>query len=278
MSNKSPGIFHPDPWEQLKNFTDARIGLGRAGTSLPTHELLKFQLSHAQAIDAVHAELDIEALKQQVCELTYCDAELSTLSVTSQAEDRHTYLQRPDLGRRLSEADAYQLQQHNTDEPADLALVIADGLSATAIEQQAIPFLRGLLAELESDPAEWSLAPVVIVRQGRVAIGDDIAGKLGAKMVAVLIGERPGLSSPDSMGIYLTWQPRLGCDDAKRNCISNIRAAGLTPSNAARKCAYLLGDARTKQLSGVGLKDRSEDAVISSQSGEEVFFLASKNT
>ena len=275
MSNHEQHL-HTDSWQQLRELTAARIGLGRAGTSLPTSELLKFQLAHAQAIDAVHSPLNGELLCDQLAALSYQQQPLALQSVKSEAEDRLVYLQRPDLGRKLSEASTYSLQKLREKESFDLAIVIADGLSATAVMQQSVPFLTALLAQLETSQPAWTLAPVTMVEQGRVAIGDDVAQALNAQMVVVLIGERPGLSSPDSLGIYLTREPKRGCDDAKRNCISNVRPEGLASEKAATRCLYLMENARAKQLTGVGLKDRSEDNVLTDESGQGVFLLADK--
>ena len=274
MSNQEQHL-HTDNWQQLRELTSARIGLGRAGTSLPTSELLKFQLAHAQAIDAVHSPLNGELLRGQLAALSYHQQPLTLHGVKSEAEDRLVYLQRPDLGRKLSEASTYSLQNLREKEPFDLAIVIADGLSATAVMQQSVPFLTALLTQLETSQPAWTLAPVSVVEQGRVAIGDDIALALNAQMVVVLIGERPGLSSPDSLGIYLTWQPKPGCDDGKRNCISNVRLEGLTPEKAAARCLYLMENARARQLTGIGLKDRSEDNLLSGEQNERVFLLTS---
>ncbi len=265
--------LHEDRWQSLRQFTAARIGLGRAGTSLPTSELLKFQLAHAQAIDAVHAPLDTTKLKHDLQALTYHGEPVQKIILHSEASDRLTYLQRPDLGRKLSEASAYQLQQYGSDAPVDVAIVVADGLSATAIHQQVPHFLPALLKQLEQSDRPWRIAPLCIVEQGRVAIGDDIAEQLNAQMILVLIGERPGLSSPDSLGVYLTWAPKRGFDDARRNCISNVRPAGLPPDKAAQRCVYLMESARQKQLSGVALKDRSDDVITDNLPVERVFML-----
>jgi ethanolamine ammonia-lyase small subunit len=181
----------------------------------------------------------------------------------SAAPDRTTYLQRPDLGRRLDAASLESLQgwrqTHTAEAPCDLAFVIADGLSARAAMQQAVPLLQHLVQRLQADPQRWRLAPVALVEQGRVAIGDEIGALLQARTVVVLIGERPGLSSPDSLGIYFTWGPRVGLSDADRNCISNVRDAGLQHSQAAARLHALLSRARLLQLSGVALKDESDD-------------------
>ena len=251
-----------NPWRRLRQFTAARIGLGRSGISLPTKEMLEFQLAHAQARDAVHTPLDFPALTQQLETLAEQYPLLSDeppLKLHSEAVDRMTYLQRPDLGRRLDEASRVLLQQEQQtpEQPFDLALVIADGLSATAIAHNAVPFIQALCEELQADKQPWKLAPITLVEQGRVAVGDDVGELLNARIVLVLIGERPGLSSPDSLGLYLTWAPVRGLTDARRNCISNVRPEGLNFSEAAHKAGYLLRESRRLQLSGVQLKDRS---------------------
>ncbi|NVM79533.1 ethanolamine ammonia-lyase small subunit [Duganella sp. SG902] len=243
-----------NPWRTLRRYTDARIGLGRAGVSQPTAEQLAFQLDHARARDAVHTPLDAAALAQAVRDDV--PAAPPVLQLHSAADSRAVYLQRPDLGRRLDEASRQQLQAMPRDEAGyDLAFVLADGLSSLALTQNAVPLLREVQARLAGE--QWRLAPLSIVRQGRVAIGDDIAHLLNARCVVVLIGERPGLSSPDSLGLYLTWAPQPGLSDASRNCISNVRPAGLTYDAAAFKLHYLLSEARRRQLSGVALKDET---------------------
>ena len=244
-----------NPWQSLRRFTAARIALGRAGVSQPTDAQLEFQLAHARARDAVHLALDHAALAGQLT--AACG--LPCLSLHSAAENRHVYLQRPDLGRRLDQASRRALAAPPPGDapagPHDIAFVIADGLSALAIEQNAPPFLQALMARLE--PGQWSVAPLAIVRQGRVAVGDEVGQLLRARAVVVLIGERPGLGSPDSMGLYLTWAPRPGLTDASRNCISNVRPAGLTFDAAAFKLHYLLSESRKRQLSGIALKDET---------------------
>lgn len=217
----------PDFW------TDARIALGRVGTGLPTAELLRFQLDHARARDAVHWELGA--------------LDFPCVEMHSSARDRATYLRRPDLGRRLSGSSRAKLEPGD----CDAAIVIADGLSAIAVERHA----KALLDELTPRLHDWTLAPIHVVRQGRVAIGDEIGQLLGARLVLVLIGERPGLSAPDSLGAYLTYNPRLGRTDAERNCVSNIRPEGLGYSLAAHKLYYLMSEARVRKLTGVGLKE-----------------------
>ncbi|MET3130697.1 ethanolamine ammonia-lyase small subunit [Oxalobacteraceae bacterium GrIS 1.11] len=236
-----------NPWHTLRQFTAARIALGRAGVSQPTAPQLAFQLAHARARDAVHLALDAQALAHAL--------PAASVALRSAAENRLTYLQRPDLGRKLAAASRLALQELRPGGACDLAIVVADGLSALAIEQNAPPFLDILLRRLARE--SWTLAPIAIALQGRVAIGDEIGELLGAKAVLVLIGERPGLSSPDSMGLYLTWAPRAGLTDESRNCISNVRPAGLRYEEAAFKLHYLLSESRRRQLSGIGLKDET---------------------
>ncbi len=253
----APALVTPTPWETLRRFTDARIALGRAGHSLPTAAHLEFQLAHAQARDAVHLPFDAVGVAAGLARIG-----LPALQLQSAAEDRTTYLQRPDLGRRLSASSLQALAgldlQAGRRAAYDLSVVVADGLSALAVHQNAVPLLSALRARLESDPgAPWSLAPVALVAQGRVAVGDEVGQALGARAVLVLIGERPGLSSPDSMGLYLSWSPRVGLTDAQRNCISNVRPAGLSAEAAAEKLHHLLCRARAIGFTGVGLKDES---------------------
>ncbi len=249
-TGKETGIVTTDNWSSLRRFTAARIALGRTGVSLPTDAHLQFQLAHAQARDAVHLALDGEALAQALSEL-----HLPILQLSSAAADRHIYLQRPDLGRRLDTPSAVQLRQRPIDTAPDIVFVIADGLSALAIQHNAARFLAHMVPLLRQ--RGWQLGPLAIVQQGRVAIGDEIGALLQAKTVVILIGERPGLSSPDSLGLYLTFAPRPGRSDAERNCISNIRDGGLGFAEAAHRLDFLLSEARRRQLSGVGLKDES---------------------
>jgi ethanolamine ammonia-lyase small subunit len=238
-----------DPWSELRVHTPARVALGRTGVSLPTHELLRFGLAHAMARDAVHVPLDAPALCQQLQAHGW-----PSLQVRSAAPDRATYLLRPDLGRRLDEASATRLREHTTT-ACDLQLVVGDGLSSLAVSRHAVPLIEQLRAQA---PAAWRFGPVVVAEQARVALGDPIGELLQARLVVVLIGERPGLSSPDSLGIYLTWAPRSGRHDAERNCISNVRPEGLGYAQAARKLLWLCGEALRLQLTGVQLKDRSD--------------------
>jgi ethanolamine ammonia-lyase small subunit len=228
-----------DPFAALRAATPARIGLGRAGQGLPTGPMLAFQLAHTRAREAVFVDLDAPALAAAMGP--------GTLIVSSQAQSREAYLRRPDLGRRLA------VDAGLPGGDADLAIVIADGLCAAALTH-APAVVAALIPRLP----DWRLAPLVVARQARVALGDEIAQRLGARCVLVLIGERPGLSAPDSLGAYLTWDPKVGRLDSERNCVSNIRPAGLPPAAAAAKLAWLLNEARRLGLSGVALKDRAE--------------------
>jgi ethanolamine ammonia-lyase small subunit len=241
-------LVQPNPWVELRAHTSARIALGRVGASLPTAEVLRFGLAHAQARDAVHLPFDCERLRGQLIEEGF-----RALQVKSAAGDRRTYLLRPDQGRRLRDEDCQRLSD---EAPAsELAIVVADGLSSIAVQHHARPLLLAFRDRFETD---WSNTPVVLAEQGRVAIGDGIGEMLRARLVIVLIGERPGLSSPDSLGIYLTWQPRIGRMDSERNCISNVRPEGLSYVLAAAKLAFLAQQALRLQLSGIALKDDSD--------------------
>lgn len=221
----------------LRSFTPARVALGRTGHSLPTAELLRFQLDHARARDAVFQELDPASLG------------LPHILLRSRAGSRAAYLRRPDLGRSLRDESRVLLQRGDY----DAAIVIADGLSATAVHHHAVPLLEALTPRLQAEG--WNLAPLTIVLQGRVAIGDEIGALFGARLVVMLIGERPGLTSPDSLGVYLTWDPRPGRTDAERNCVSNVRTEGLGYETAAGKIHFLMREARARKLSGVALKE-----------------------
>ncbi|MGU3492503.1 ethanolamine ammonia-lyase subunit EutC [Xanthobacteraceae bacterium A53D] len=246
---------HPrDPWQGLARHTPARIALGRTGASLPTQEVLKFALAHAQARDAVHTPFDAAATAEQVRALGF-----ETLEVASAAPARDTYLRRPDLGRRLSEESRAGLAGRKSP-PVDLALVVADGLSSAAVHAQAVPFLAALKPWIAREG--WATAPVVIAREARVALGDEAGALLNARAVLVMIGERPGLSSPDSLGLYLTLGPKVGLTDAARNCISNVRAEGLSHEAAAFKLAWLLKEAFRRSVTGVDLKDESDDLLV----------------
>jgi ethanolamine ammonia-lyase small subunit len=239
-----------DPWEELRQFTDARIALGRCGASLPLASVLSLRMAHAQARDAVHLPLDMDRLAGELAELG-----LPILRLHSAALDRSTYLTRPDLGRRLDQASQKRVHEQAAAEGCDLVLVVGDGLSSRAISENAVPFLR-LFTELSHQFSGLRLGPVCLVRNCRVATGDEIGEVLGAKMVAMLIGERPGLSSPNSMGVYLTYAPQVGTSDESRNCISNVREGGLPIEEGVRKLAYLIEEALRLGTTGVGLKDR----------------------
>lgn len=237
----------------LRELTPARVALSRAGHSIATDEVLAFQLAHAKARDAVHARLDAPAFALRLsAELARVGAaNIPVVELRSNAPDRATYLRHPDLGRTLHPDSAAPLARGSF----DLALVIADGLSALAVERNAIPLIASLLPSLIAD--QWSIPPIAVVVQGRVAIADPISEALGARCSLVLIGERPGLSSPDSLGAYLTWAPQPGRMDAERNCLSNIRSGGLDAETAAARLHWLLRAARTRQLSGIALKEGS---------------------
>jgi ethanolamine ammonia-lyase small subunit len=247
MSRDRPVVA--DPWTELRKLTPARIALGRTGASLPTEEVLRFGVAHALARDAVHQPLEVEKL----------DADLrahgfESVRVHSMARDRHMYLLRPDLGRRLWPESAGSLRAVDARE-RDLCLVAADGLSSAAVQRHAAPLLAAFRAEAG---ARWTAAPVVIAEQARVALGDEIGQRLGAPLVLVLLGERPGLSSPDSLGAYLTWAPQAGRVDSERNCVSNIRPQGLSLPEAAARIAWLVREAQRRRVTGIELKDGSE--------------------
>ena len=232
---------------QLRQHTSARVALGRTGHSLPTRRLLEFNLDHARARDAVYSVFDLEKAESQLKELG-----LPSVRLQSQAMDRHAYLLRPDFGRRLHEDSRREIQNLDPAEN-DLGIVIADGLSAVAVNTHAAEVVKLLLRKVRD--ANWRLAPVALVEQGRVAIADEIGEALRAEMTLILIGERPGLTSPHSLGAYLTHRPRPGLTDESRNCVSNIRPDGLPYERAAEKIFYLLQEMKTLRFSGVGLKD-----------------------
>jgi ethanolamine ammonia-lyase small subunit len=231
-----------DPWARLRETTRARIGLARAGDAMATKDVLEFQLAHAKARDAVHTKLDVTAIKAQLAG--------KVIEVRSEAENRETYLRRPDRGRRLN-GDCEALLAPGD---YDVVFVIADGLSATAVAANAVPMLQAALARL----TDLKVAPVVIATQARVAIGDDIGARLGARLCAILIGERPGLSVAESLGIYLTYGPKRGVRDSARNCISNIHTkGGLSYEGAADTLAWLMREALHRRLTGVALKEEA---------------------
>jgi ethanolamine ammonia-lyase small subunit len=238
--------------QRLRSLTPARVGLAHAGVSLETRDLLDFQRAHAQARDAVHSHLEAASIAASLTQISSREV----LRMHSACADRATYLQRPDLGRTLDEPSRYQLLRHTP--PANspstkLALIVADGLSALAVERHAASLISELLPLLDG----WQLTPICVVEQARVAIGDEIGLALGAEISVVLIGERPGLSSPDSLGAYITFDPRPGRTDAERNCISNIRAEGLSYAQATTQLVYYLTEARRRRLTGVALKEES---------------------
>ena len=262
-SNQTKPPAASEPRFDLRSLTPARVALGRSGASITTRHALEFSLAHAQARDAVHSALAVPSLLAALRE-----RRLPAIHVRSAARDRTGYLRCPDLGRTLAPASAALLatnpgapstQSHRVGgitEPATLAVILADGLSALATERHALPVLDALLPLLklgEPDPA-WRLTPIVVAEQARVALADPVGQSLHADATVILIGERPGLSSPDSLGAYITWNPRPGRTDAERNCISNIRAEGLGYAQAAAQLGYYLTEARRRQLTGVALK------------------------
>ncbi|MFJ2283132.1 ethanolamine ammonia-lyase subunit EutC [Pseudomonas sp. NPDC087803] len=262
---QKPPVDPQNPWLELRRLTPARIALGRTGTSLPTRAQLDFQFAHAQARDAVHLPFDHAGLSAQLSERGR-----DSLLLHSAATDRNSYLQRPDLGRKLSDASAQALRDYAAAHPGgvDLAIVVADGLSALAVHRHTLPFIGRLEEQMVADA--WSVAPVVLVEQGRVAVGDEIGQLLGAKMLVMLIGERPGLSSPDSLGLYFTYNPKIGLTDAFRNCISNVRLEGLSYGMAAHRLLYLMREACRRQLSGVNLKDEAQVQTLESEAGADM--------
>jgi ethanolamine ammonia-lyase small subunit len=226
-------------WQRFAGVTRARIALGRAGDALPTQRLLDFEYAHACARDAVTARVDFAALAAQL-------DPTPTFRVHSAAHDRSIYLRRPDMGRVLAPGAA-----RLPEGPYDAVFVIADGLSASAVQMHAVPLFLAVAARLSA----WRLGPVVLAEQARVALGDEIGAKMGAAIIVMLIGERPGLSVPNSLGIYLTYAPRIGRRDSERNCISNIHADGLSYETAAEKLEWLMRQARALQVTGVALKE-----------------------
>lgn len=249
------------PWAEWRNITPARLALGRAGAGMPTEEVLKFGWAHAMARDAIHAAIDVAAV----------DAALklqgwTTAQIQSRATDRTTYLRRPDLGRVIAPDDTAKLRAANFVQN-DICIVVGDGLSSLAVERHAAPLLAALRPHLAN---ELNCAPVVIATQARVALADEIAELLHAKLSIMLIGERPGLSSPDSLGIYITHAPFAGRNDAGRNCISNVRPEGLSYDAAALKLAWLVRAALARRLTGVDLKDESDLASIPSNTNAQL--------
>lgn len=251
-----------DRWAALRRATPARIGLGRSGDALPLRPMLDFQLAHARARDAVHASLDVAAIASAL-------HPHPVLRVHSAAPDRRTYLRRPDLGRQLDADAAATLREAApaNGEAYDLVFIVADGLSATAVASHAVPVIQACLARLEG----YRIAPIVLAEQARVALGDPVGEGLGARLSVVLIGERPGLSVADSLGIYLTYAPRPGRRDSERNCISNVHGrGGLTPDQAAGKVAWFVREALRRGLTGIALKDGIAEAVLEGNRAPEL--------
>jgi ethanolamine ammonia-lyase small subunit len=249
-----PGAPPPDPWKALRRHTPARISLGRAGTSLPTAEVLRFAAAHAQARDAVHLPLDVAALVSDLRAQA-----LQARVVASRAASRVEYLTRPDLGRQLAATGRDALEGIAC---PGLCVVIGDGLSAIAAQAHAAPLVGALRA------AGVDIGLVVVATQARVALGDAIAERVVASQVLMLLGERPGLSSPDSLGAYLTWAPRVGRADSERNCVSNIRPEGLGLADAAARLAWLIRESQRRRVTGVALKDDSEVPAVSGDAPE----------
>jgi ethanolamine ammonia-lyase small subunit len=271
-----PPVDPLNPLLELRRLTPARIALGRTGTSMPTSAQLDFQFAHAQARDAVHLPFDHAGLSAQLAE---CGRD--SLLLHSAAKDRDSYLQRPDLGRKLGDDSAQILREYAQTHPGgmDLAIVVADGLSALAVHRHTLPFLARMEEQIVAEG--WSVSPVILVEQGRVAVADEIGELLGAKMVVILIGERPGLSSPDSLGLYFTYNPKVGLTDAYRNCISNVRLEGLSYGMAAHRLLYLMREACRRQLSGVNLKDEAQVQTLESDAGADLkgnFLLSPPNS
>ena len=257
--NPPPADAWADPWADLRRHTPARIALGRAGTSLPTAELLRFAAAHAQARDAVHIPLDTARLAAHLQAQAW-----ATVSAHSRAPNRASYLRRPDWGRQLDAPSLAVLQAtaSTLPGPPDLLVVLGDGLSAQAVQQHGASVLAALRAALSPDV---TLAPLVIAAQARVALADQIGALLQARLVLILLGERPGLSAPHSLGAYLTHAPQVGCQDAQRNCVSNIRPDGLPPQQAALRLAWLVREALRRRLTGVALKDDSSVPLLPGQ-------------
>lgn len=255
-----------DPWRDLRRFTAARIALGRAGDGLPTRHHLAFQLAHARARDAVHSAFDPGLVHRA---LAAAGVQLPVIDVASSARDRAEYLRRPDLGRRLDPAHLEFLRRVD----CDAVLIVTDGLSAAAVHAHAAATVAAILRRMP----DWRFAAIVVVRFGRVAIGDEIAAALGAPLSVLLIGERPGLTSADSLGAYLTHAPRPGAQNADRNCVSNIRPDGLPPDAAGFKIAHLMRAARRLGLSGTGLKDDAPDFIPQIAASEAGLTMAERH-
>jgi ethanolamine ammonia-lyase small subunit len=261
MSDSVPFSFPTDlaavSKKDLRDYTYARIGLGKVGVGIPLKEVLAFRTAHAAAKDALFAPFETKEIEEKLGALG-----LQRITLYSEASDRTTYLQRPDLGRKLDPTSKYLLEVHATSQVVqpEVVIIVSEGLSAKAVNQHAVPLIS--LLQKKGNPAGWVLGPVVLLHKGRVAASDPIGEIMGAKLVLMLIGERPGLSSPDSMGAYLTYQPQVGLTDERRNCVSNIRPAGLPYAFAADKLFYLISESLRKKISGVGLKDEMGSLAI----------------
>lgn len=251
LAMKPSHLREEDPWQELKKFTDARIALGRTGCSVLTKDYLEFSLAHARARDTIKMPFDRVHIANELHQMG-----LETLFVESQAMSRDIFIRRPDLGRRLSDQSRGMLRKMKYP-GADVLLVIGDGLSSKAVHKQAVPLIQRFLPYMKE--LGLSVGPVVLAKQSRVALGDDIAEEMHCGLVAILIGERPGLSSPDSLGVYMTYKPYFGRLESERNCISNIRPEGLSYQKAAFKLAWLVEAAFDRQKSGTALKDESDD-------------------
>lgn len=245
---KTERFLQQDPWGFLKQYTAARIALGRTGVSIPLKASLDFKLAHANARDAVFTVLDHDALLPSLEAL-----HKEVICLQSQAATRQIYLQRPDLGRKLDALSAEKITASATADVPDVVFIVADGLSSLAVNTHSVPLLQLLIEECKKD--RFGVAPLFLVEQGRVAISDEIGERVKARVAVILIGERPGLSSPDSLGVYLTYNPRAGLTDESRNCVSNIRPEGLNYHDAARKIMWLIRESIARQLSGVHLKE-----------------------
>ncbi len=243
MDEIIPAEAPPDPWARFREATRARIGLERCGDSLSTAALLEFQLAHASARDAVHGVAEFDRIAAAIPG--------RSIRVRSAASDRAVYLRRPDLGRQLNEQSRRLLEGEAVQEAYDVAFVIADGLSSAAVNDHATAMMAACLTLLPG----WRVAPIVLAEQARVALGDEVCRLLNAELCVVLIGERPGLTVANSLGLYLTWQPGIGVKDSDRNCISNIHEHGLSYEHAARTLTWLMGEARQRRLTGIALKE-----------------------
>jgi ethanolamine ammonia-lyase small subunit len=247
LTDQPPDNIRPETaaelWARFRRATPARIGLGRAGDALRTDALLDFQLAHAQARDAIHGGVDFSALAARLGQ--------PTLQVHSAAPDRATYIRRPDLGRRLDAPSRDLLATRRADPAWDVTFIVADGLSSAAIEDHAANLLHAVLPRLQG----WRISPVVLAEQARVALSDEIGALLNTRLAVMLIGERPGLSVRNSLGVYLTFGPRPGRADSERNCISNIHADGLGYATAAEKLLWLISESCRLEATGVMLKE-----------------------